>query len=468
MYPQELGKFSWQQFYRQPESAFLILSLVFGIIFLLVVPPFQIPDEPAHFLRAYQVSQFDLVAQKKDGIVGGMLPESVSQVFYGWLDLPFHVERKAILELFQNSWQIPLQPSQKKLTWFSNSALYSPVPYFPQSIGIALGKFFHVPPLILMYLGRLFAGIAAIGITFRAIAIVPFLKWAFVFLSLTPMAIFLRSSLSADSMLIALSFLFVARCLDLAFRDRDRKRIDGKIAELLIVGSAIVLCKQVYFPLVFLFFLIPIRKLGNTKKYLLTASTVIVTSLLAAFLWSWVVKDIYVPSRFDVEIDPEQQFAFIVANPVKFLVMILTDLRNDIDFYLHQMVGVLGWLDTPLPNFLWISYLVLFSIVFLTDNPHKIPVYRWQKLGTLAVIFGGFFLVYVSIFMSWTGVDADNIIGIQGRYFYPFLPLFPFLLVNHRWQVPLPDKTWKLILVLYLIFVLSASLVILSDRYYGI
>jgi uncharacterized membrane protein len=74
----------------------------------------------------------------------------------------------------------------------------------------------------------------------------------------------------------------------------------------------------------------------------------------------------------------------------------------------------------------------------------------------------------MSIFMSWTPVGEDYVEGIQGRYFYPFLPLFFLLLVNRRWQLPFSPKKWHLAATLYLLLVLTASVAILSDRYYGI
>ena len=40
-----------------PEKAYLFLGLIFGILFLMITPPFQVPDEPQHFYRAFHVSE---------------------------------------------------------------------------------------------------------------------------------------------------------------------------------------------------------------------------------------------------------------------------------------------------------------------------------------------------------------------------------------------------------------------------
>jgi len=49
-----------------PEKVFLIVGILFGTLFLLITPPFQVPDEPNHFSRAFHVSELCLLAQKLD------------------------------------------------------------------------------------------------------------------------------------------------------------------------------------------------------------------------------------------------------------------------------------------------------------------------------------------------------------------------------------------------------------------
>jgi len=72
----------------QPERAFLIVGFIFGVAILILTPPFQVPDEPQHFFRAFQLSEGrfrDLVVlapDEKDGMRSGrygtMLPKSLS------------------------------------------------------------------------------------------------------------------------------------------------------------------------------------------------------------------------------------------------------------------------------------------------------------------------------------------------------------------------------------------------------
>ena len=40
----------------QPEKAFLVLALIFGIAILCINPPFQVPDEQVHFYKSYALT----------------------------------------------------------------------------------------------------------------------------------------------------------------------------------------------------------------------------------------------------------------------------------------------------------------------------------------------------------------------------------------------------------------------------
>ena len=53
-----------------PVKFFVYCALIFGIIFLILIPPFQSPDEDSHFKRAYVVSYGKLYPSSKDGVMG--------------------------------------------------------------------------------------------------------------------------------------------------------------------------------------------------------------------------------------------------------------------------------------------------------------------------------------------------------------------------------------------------------------
>ncbi len=63
------------------EKIFLIISFIFGLLFIFFIPPFQGNDEVNHFSRAYQLSQFRIISQKHNEKVGDYLPASIDTLY---------------------------------------------------------------------------------------------------------------------------------------------------------------------------------------------------------------------------------------------------------------------------------------------------------------------------------------------------------------------------------------------------
>lgn len=203
----KVPKFS---FFIQPEKAFVTIGLIFGILFLLITPPFQVADETAHFFRSYQVSEGQIVAEKQKNQVGGPLPQSLvdtwQKVSSGIPNNPEIKQKPADIFSLLN---LPLKSDNKIFGHFPNTSLYSPIPYLPQAAGMMLGKAFGLSPIILLYLGRIFNLLVWLLLGYISIKITPIFQWVFFLLALTPMSLFQAASLSADAVTNSLSILLI-------------------------------------------------------------------------------------------------------------------------------------------------------------------------------------------------------------------------------------------------------------------
>lgn len=460
-------KFSCAQLFKSPEKAFVSIGLFFGILFLLVIPPFQVPDEAAHFLRAYQVSEGKIVAEKRDNATGGLIPKSLLDSVTIWNQIPFHPERKATNKQFFETFNISLKKREKLFWNFANTALYSPIPYLPQAIGIALGKVFYLSPIILMYLGRLTNLLISVYITFLAIKIAPAFKWVFFLLALTPMATFQRASLSADSLINSIAILLIATISSCAFDINKEKIVRTDIIVLCLLSILLSLSKQVYFLIPFLCFLIPKYKFGTQKKYLAICLFLSLTSAIAWISWSFVIKGIYVPLKPGIAVVDEQA-RFILSNPVRFALILLNDLNVNIKGYREQFIGVLGWLDTQLPGNLVTSYEYILVLTALIDSRPNVIILLRDKLKIFAVLLSTIFLLYLLIYLSWTPVGQKVVEGIQGRYFIPLAPLLLLLFYNRKVSLKIRTNKLGLVIVSYSLFALIISLSVLLNRYYNL
>jgi uncharacterized membrane protein len=460
-------KTSWTQIFKNPEKAFLSIGLVFGILFLLVIPPFQVPDEPAHFYRAYQVSEGKFIAEKRDNIAGGLIPKSLSDSVVIWNSIPFHPENKTTKKQFLETFNVSLKKREKFFAAFPNTALYSPIPYLPQAIGIALGKVLYLSPIILLYLGRLTNLIISVYLTFLAIKITPFLKWVFFLLALTPMATFQRGSLSADSFINSIAILLITTITKCAFDINKEKIVRSDIVILCLLTILLSLSKQAYFLIPFLCFLIPKYKFGNQKKYLIICFFLSLTSAIAWISWAFVIKGIYVPLKPDIAV-VDEQVRFILSHPERFALILFNDFNVNVKGYLEQFIGVLGWLDTQLPGILHSSYTFVLLFIALIDSHPNVIILLKDKLKVFAVLSSSIFLLYLLIYLSWNPVGQEVVEGVQGRYFIPLAPLLLLLFYNRKISLNIRSSNLGLVIVTYSLFALTISLAVLLNRYYNL
>ncbi|MGD0783359.1 MAG: DUF2142 domain-containing protein, partial [Candidatus Aminicenantales bacterium] len=146
---------------RRTRRAFAALAPLFGLLYVFATPPFQSPDEPQHFYRAYQVSELGVIGRKTAGEAapraGGLLPRSLKRVADLALDdVPHNIGRYVDPAAVKAALAVPLAPGDREFLEFPTDVLYSPIPYAPQAAAIALGRLFQAPPLVLLYLARVF------------------------------------------------------------------------------------------------------------------------------------------------------------------------------------------------------------------------------------------------------------------------------------------------------------------------
>jgi len=544
-----------------PEKVFLIIGTLSGILFLLITPPFQVPDEPRHFFRAFHVSEFCLLAQKldlekapdamflvredgrfirykaqeggnspayrhvRDAVpvdvaervmhfvrrtletgtqqifrfelhmnnemhryvarviqsgndealvsvtdstsvtekVGAFLPKSLIITVNGVMgNVPFHPEEKQNIHEIFSLLKLPLDPAERSFAEFPNTALYSPLPYIPQASGIALGRIFNFSPLVLVYLGRIFNLSVWILLVYLAIHTTPVSKWLFFLSALMPMSLFQAASLSADCVTNGVSFLLISLFLRYSFGETESIRV-ADILVLLLCSLFLPLCKQVYFPLLFLFLLIPATKFGTKRNYWITFVLICLMSGATSVLWSSLAKGIYVPFPGRPAV-PDQQIRFIAADPLHYFTVIARTFIHYGREYAEEFIGVLGCLDTKLPGILIASYLTVLTLAAIADNREDIRIGSKEKLLMVVVFLLSAVLISTSLYLLWTEVGRNIIEGIQGRYFIPIAPLL-FLLFYNR-KIHFYFRRFDLAILCHTLSVLTCTLGVLLKRYY--
>lgn len=416
---------------KKPENIFILFALIFGLVLVSYTPPFQVPDEANHFFRAYGLSEGNIIADIQEQQAGSMLPTSLSNVAdrIGY-PLHFRLDRKVNHSLTEEFLRQPLEPNIVRFTEYSNTALYSPVAYLPQIIGIFIGKSFGLSPLWLLYLGRILNLFFWITLVYVSIRLTPILKWGFLSVALMPMSLSLASSLSADAMTNGLSFLFLSFVLNMIVAKQSYPVSDKSLLALFLTSICLILTKISYGLFLCWVFLIPPSKFRHDK----TATIVVLFSLaaLAAAVWNNMAKGSYMPVKSWVNLD--QQFNFILHNPLKYLEI----LTNTYTAYLHkipgEIVGLLGHGDTPLPGIFIYFYLIGLLLLVLSEKSGDYILEKSTKIWIMIMLIATVIIISTFVYLSFNPVAYPLITSIQGRYFIPLL--IPSLLLLYKTRIP--------------------------------
>ncbi|BAP55058.1 hypothetical protein THII_0761 [Thioploca ingrica] len=454
---------------QKPESVFILFGLIFGILVILITPPFQVPDEQRHFFRALQISQGDLIPTIRGQIAGAFIPAHAIATGCELADyLKFKPQNKQSFEKLAYFLNLPPLPEQKQFT--KSNIVYSPLPYLPQVLGISIGKTFHLSWLKTMYLGRLSALIVWLSCVYIAIKLIPISKWLLCLLALSPMAIFQAASLSTDSLIIAVCFLFISILLKIAV-DKEINSSQLWVLLILLFNLAIFisLSKPNYAFIIFLFFLIPVNKLGG-NKYGWFFLLMLLSSISTIATWSYLTRDIYATIYSWRHLPPGQiissseQLKFVLSHPLQYLEILISTTYLQKIFLIKSFIGNLGWLDTSLPRWLLFLHSIMLIGYALTDSKSEITFLFAQKVIIALVWLGAAVLIYTSMYFSFTPVGNKVVEGVQGRYFIPIGILFFLLFYNNYFQIK--QKALLYITISYVPLLLTTMLAVLINRYY--
>lgn len=459
-----------------PGSFFIVVGALFGLLFLFITPPVAGLDEEQHFYRSYQVSDLNIKSDKVNAPnvygepgygYGGSLPASV---FYDVNKLRNSMNEDLSYQYNQVKDKIdtPLNQDSKVNVRFDNTAIYSPVPYIPQALGMSLGKAFNASPVVLSYLGRMAVLVVWLLAIYFAIRIIPIGKWVLVVLALNPASLFLASNLSGDAIAIASIALFTAVVL---YTRTLKSRLSAlKIVGILSLVLIIALQKNAYLPLVFVTLLIPSTVVSTRIKVAIT-----VLGLLVGVAWNIAILSIAsgIPDYFslDQHISSHDQLLFILSHPLSFISILLWNIFGMPSILVAPgFVGLVS--DTVLPFWIIILWWAVFvAAISIKDKSALVAKVQTPsaRLSFGAIALAGIGATIASLYIGWNAVGSNEIQGVQPRYFIPLSFLLIPVLLNLKWKIEVKGvNVLRCIKISILIILLFAVLTMATRYIYGI
>lgn len=446
------------------------------MLYAIIVPPFQVSDEAQHFYRVISLSELHIISQKivyeknnhtslssGDTISGTY--RQVAHAFCSVYNGDFrNTGEKKIVSTSSIKKYLNVKPSpRKKFINFPNTALHSPVVYFPQVVGVKIAKIFNSSVLVELYLGRIFSLLTFIVFAYFIIKTTPVFKWVFFLILLMPTVIYRAASLSADTMCVSLCLLFFAMVLNYALSDKIKLITQDQIFHLAIISFLIGLSKSAYFSIPLLFLLIPVNKFSSKKQYFTSFSIIMLSCFTSLTLWTWLTSTSFAPMR--EYINPTAQIHYILSNPIRFIES-LKYCSNQVFTRLFATPTDFRFKNNFL-NEIGVVYFCVISLYALFDHNKKIVINLFQKIITGAIIFICVISVETALYLIWNSVGRSLIVGVSRRYFIPLFPLIFALLYNTTLSFPLFDKKYfKILTILFIVASSIISIITIVARYY--
>ena len=389
------------------------LFFCFGLSTLLLTPPLQVADEAAHFFRAYSL----VTGENASPEGSARLPRALTEFAHVVVpDIPFHPERRYPVERLSEGWSIRVDADDVAPAWFRNAAIYPPVSYVAPAVVIAALEPFHPSPLLLMYLGRLanlLIGMVALGFTLR---LAGFLSPSLAVMAFFPMTVAQTASLSADAVTLSASLL-LGGCLA-CFLESEQRLSGPRFAAFASIGLVVTLAKFGYWLLPWAIALVPATRWGSLRRKttwlaLFGVVQIVATGGWLAFVGTEVAR---APG-----VDPDAQIAGLLTAPWRIVTVGFWTLVHGAGWFVG-LVGKLGHLDTRIPDwFVVASLLTLLATPLASQSAPRVSMRGWVWrltlcAATIAIING-------AIYVASTPVGGPRVLGMQGRYLLPLMPL---------------------------------------------
>lgn len=412
---------------KNPVAVFVFLSVLFGLPALVLNPPLRGPDEAAHFLRAYGSAHGDIVPSTYDqqGRKGVVLPAGLHDDFKFFEARPPGLTYRDAMNEFlrqRNGRKAEHDARPPVFALYEGAESYSPVPYLPYVAAAWISRAAGFDFLGMLYLMRLTGLVAMTAVAAYAIARAPHLKWTFLLIALLPAALYGRTVVSADGASLSFMLVITALCLRSA-----TERGSGRPGERAVWMTLCALCKPPQVAFVVLEAMS--RPFRDRPRHWRTVSLIVLPGVVLTVLWVVAVSAdagtwrIVANNEARAELfDPARKFWHLFQEPLHFPRLLVASLAHGYELW-RQLIGVLGWLDTPLRDWVYPAVSLFLVAVFAAPLPLNVRI-RYQIAAVAAVATLGYVLaVYLIFYLTWTPIDAELIWGVQGRYFVGVLPL---------------------------------------------
>ncbi|MDO4283021.1 MAG: DUF2142 domain-containing protein [Clostridia bacterium] len=433
------------------HNLYVYIAAIAGVTMLFVIPPFNVPDEGAHFRRSFMGSEIRSIGDNGRNT----FPISVENIMFKYIHGSQIIEtnysgKNYFADMFETGDYGNLSNER---SGYTNTKYLSAFTYIPSTIAIFIGKILHFSPLMLLLVGRFADLLVVICSCYFAIKRIPRFKKVIFCVALFPICLHQAAGINQDFMTNSIAILSITHILRLAYEKQKITRKDNLIT--LIFAVLLGLCKFGYFLIFLILLIIPREKYENQK----TANLVLVLSLLVAFLISfWINK-----GNVAVKNSPYYTISEALSNPIDTIKIFFNTAldRFSLDIFRGLLDGF--GISTIWHNglFLFIITVIYATLLFSSDENDKV-LNKKERAVFLVTAFLLMLVIYASLFIGWTFKGARAIDGLQPRYFIPIAFVFYIGLSNKKINLTIKNKNLFYAYGISIVYLISFATILLE------
>lgn len=404
------------------EKIFMSFIIPIGMMFLIFMMPTYVPDEYAHIWKSYEISEGTLITPiNEEGISHTEIPEFFKTNIIRIMN-KYNEMNDAIKQETDYNDKVEVETTAQG---------YCPILYMFSSIGLFISRIIGINGILAQYIARIFNFIVFLILSYYSIKIIPFGKLLLSCILFIPMMLQQAVSVSADCIVNSVCIFFIAFNMYLLFKNKEITKFE--MISYIILSLIIGVAKIVYIPLVALsFLLIGTSRITKKNKILMISISIIATTIVAC---SWYIFSArYTGNAAYLEannVNSVEQIKLLLKYPIHIFTVIGKTIYKQGESYLYMMMGsYLGWLEINIPLITIIGFIILVMLSIYFEN-NKVALNWKQKIWTILIFIVGVILVLMALYVGWSSVGADEVAGIQGRYFIPII-LLPLLCLSKK------------------------------------
>ncbi len=460
------------------QTIFMIFALIFGFVFTIYAPFKAAPDEYVHIASSYYKSN-ELMGIKNSFDGQKLLVRKCDAKEF---TKPINYNAFEIQQMYEGFFSTSKGKTELVAVNAKVAQVFAPL-YWVQTLGITLARILGLGFIPMIIFGRIANLLLYVVLVYIAIKIMPIYKTAFTVMALTPIPLQLAGSFSYDTLVISLCFLFIAYIFNLTY---NKEKIEIKdIIILSLIAGCIAPSKTVYIAVVGLCFIIPVNKFASFKKAV--ASYIIIVSC-ALIMWAGynigVVKTLTndtnvsnqqitdiqnentgvtqenkdilnsdnvlqdenvqngeVALQYDMYTDIGENgdnrnyftFGYILRHIPQTIKLVINTIQENTVLYIQQVFGgIFGEVIVSPVKINWLYTISIIAIVFLSILQKSDYVLQYKGMRKAWGLFVALVACGLSCLacITWTPINYTTVFGIQGRYFYPVLPLIILFFTN--------------------------------------